>query len=138
LDRFQRQWGIAASVELIGDEGEWAITPQVELQLLRIVQEAIANVHRHAHASTVKVRLKKEGDDLSLEIQDDGKGFDPDHVGEDQIGLRIMRERAESIGGILSLDVHQHQGTRITIWVPTQIAQAHPGGVVGVYSSLNR
>jgi two-component system nitrate/nitrite sensor histidine kinase NarX len=138
LDRFQRQWGIATSVELIGEEGDWAITSQVELQLLRIVQEAIANVHRHAHASTVKVRLKKEGDDLSLEIQDDGKGFDPDHVGEDQIGLRIMRERAASIGGILSLDVHQQQGTRITIWVPTQIAQPHPGGVVGVYSSLNR
>jgi two-component system nitrate/nitrite sensor histidine kinase NarX len=138
LDRFQRQWGIATSVELIGEADDWALTPQVELQLLRIVQEAIANVHRHAHASWIKVRLNKEGDDLSLEIQDDGRGFDPEHVQEDQVGLRIMRERARGIGGFLGLDTHQNQGTRITIWVPTRIAQAHPGGTVSVYSSLNR
>jgi signal transduction histidine kinase len=138
MDRFQRQWGIAASVELIGEEGDWAITPQVELQLLRIVQEAIANVHRHANASLVKVRLKKEGDDLALEIEDDGRGFDPDQVREDQIGLRIMRERAESIGWSFSLDTHQYKGTRITIRAPMRIAQAHPGGFVSVYSSLNR
>jgi two-component system nitrate/nitrite sensor histidine kinase NarX len=138
LDRFQRQWGIKTSVELTGEEQDWALAPQVELQLLRIVQETIANVHRHANASLIQVRLQREDDELSLEIQDDGRGFDPEHVQEGRIGLRIMRERAESIGGILTLETHQHQGTRITIWIPITIAQSLPGGVVSVYSSLNR
>jgi two-component system nitrate/nitrite sensor histidine kinase NarX len=138
LDRFQRQWGIQTSCELIGEEADWALAPQVELQWLRVVQEALANVRRHANATKILAQLRKQDEDLLLEIQDDGRGFDLNRVQVGKMGLRIMRERVESIGGELSIDTKQSFGTRLIIKIPSQIALEYPRGMVNVYSSFSR
>ncbi len=138
LDRFQRQWGIDTSFERIGDVEDWALAPQVELQLLRVVQEAIANVRRHANATMIHVRLGRQADDLLLEIQDDGQGFDPNQLQVGQMGLRIMGERVESIGGDFILDTEKSIGTKLTVRIPSRIALELPRGIVNVYGSLSR
>jgi two-component system nitrate/nitrite sensor histidine kinase NarX len=138
LDRFQRQWGIRTSYNLIGDEEDWALAPQVELQMLRVVQEAIANVRRHANATTILIQLRSEADDLFLEIQDDGQGFDPDLVQVGKMGLQIMRERVESMRGEFMLETKQSLGTKLVVRIPRQIALEFPRGIVNVYSSLSR
>jgi two-component system sensor histidine kinase UhpB len=81
---------------------EERLNPKVEMQLFRITQESLNNISRHARAKRVTIALKQLEHFLQLSIADDGIGFDVDHQqksGENGWGLRIMRERAEAIGG---------------------------------------
>ena len=138
LDRYQRQWGILTCLELVGDKEDWSLASQVELQLLRVVQEALANIRRHANAANILIRLSEQDDNLFLEIRDDGQGFDPNQVQVGKMGLRIMRERIESIGGELCIETTLSVGTGLLIRIPSQIAIEYPRGMVNVYSSLSR
>jgi two-component system nitrate/nitrite sensor histidine kinase NarX len=98
----------------------------VRIQLLRIIQEALTNVRKHARASKAWVRFEQDGGRVRISVEDDGQGFDPAQVmeeGQRYFGLQIMRERAESIGGDLELDSRAGQGTRVVIRMPLT-----PGG----------
>jgi len=93
----------------------------VRIQLLRIIQEALTNVRKHAGASKAWVRFEQDGGRVRISVEDDGQGFDPAQVmeeGQRYFGLQIMHERAESVGGDLVLDSRPGQGTRVVIWVP--------------------
>jgi two-component system nitrate/nitrite sensor histidine kinase NarX len=93
----------------------------VELQLLRILQEALANVRKHSGASKVHVSVQQENGFLLASVADDGTGFDPANRPREafpRFGLAIMRERAESIGGSLDLETSPGRGTRVKIQVP--------------------
>lgn len=91
--------GVVPSLEVHGDVR--AILPEVQGVVLRVAQEALANVRRHAEATNVAVTLRVGAAELSLEIRDDGHGFDSaSKVG---FGLRTMRARAESVGGQLAV-----------------------------------
>ena len=106
-DDFQVELGID------NDLGDYPA--DVQQCIYRIAQEALANVAEHAKAQRVQVILKKDKDQLQLIIKDDGKGFDPDDPGNKQhYGLLGMRERAEMIGGILSIESHGGAGTQVT------------------------
>lgn len=97
------------------------LSRETELQLLRIVQEALTNVRKHAHARHVWVRLHSQEDNgqLTLTIADDGQGFDPALPrGRKHLGLSTMRERAQSRGGDISIVTGPKQGTRITVTLP--------------------
>jgi signal transduction histidine kinase len=97
------------------------ISPETELQLLRIVQEALTNVRKHARAKNIWIQLQQpeEDNNLSLTIADDGQGFDPAFPRRrGHLGLTSMRERAESQNGNLSLVTGPQQGTRITVTLP--------------------
>lgn len=83
--------------------------------LFRLVQEALLNVRKHASANSVLIALRKEGDHVTLIIEDDGKGFDTSHIPVGHFGLMTMRERAEVSGGILSIQSKQGRGTRISV-----------------------
>jgi signal transduction histidine kinase len=85
-------------------------------QLLRILQEALANARRHSGARSVLVSLRSEGNDLVAEVSDDGQGLAPDSV--PGVGLRSMRERAVSLGGTLEVDSEPGRGTRVRVRVP--------------------
>jgi signal transduction histidine kinase len=94
----------------------------VAFQLLRIVQEALTNVRKHAGARDVSITFSKvEGDRLQLCIEDDGQGFDP-HAPADSLrrsfGLASMRERVESLGGELTIDSQPARGTRVVAVIP--------------------
>ena len=99
--RFTRETGIRSSVEI---SGEVALAPETREQLLRVLDEALTNVARHAGAGQVLVRFTDGADGLSLQVIDDGRGFDPDAVGHGHYGLVGMRERAALIGRSLAID----------------------------------
>lgn len=89
-----------------------------ELQMLRIVQEALANIRKHAGAHTVRVLLSSAGGGYKLLVEDDGRGFEnaqrPGQPGE-HIGLSIMEERARRLGGELRIESEPGEGTRVEL-----------------------
>ncbi len=97
--------------------------PQVEIALFRIAQEALTNIARHAQASRVDIQLNQTADSISMIIQDNGQGFDASKDVSGPVeprsrwGLRIMAERAESIGGTWRVESVPRQGTRIIVEV---------------------
>lgn len=92
----------------------------IEMNLLRIVQEAVANTLRHANASTIKVKLAVIDNTVRLVIEDDGVGFDLEEAAHRKVsyGLQTMRERAEECGGSLNVVTLPGKGTRIQVLVP--------------------
>jgi DNA-binding NarL/FixJ family response regulator/two-component sensor histidine kinase len=84
-------------------------------QLLRILQEALTNVHKHADARNVLVRLGGNGDEIWVEVTDDGRGFDPETI--PGVGLRSMRERARALGGNLEIESEPAKGTKVRFQV---------------------
>jgi signal transduction histidine kinase len=91
----------------------------VALCLFRVAQEALANAAKHSHASHIWVELSGGPSCVALTIADDGKGFDVDGVANAGLGLISMRERVESIGGLLTIQTTPALGTRLTVTVPT-------------------
>jgi two-component system sensor histidine kinase UhpB len=101
---------------------------QLKSTLFRITQEAINNILRHSHAQNVNISLAHQGENIVLEVADDGRGFDPNSVKEEalqlhHIGILGMQERAELVGGRTKLFSKPGSGTRIVISVP-----CHPPG----------
>jgi two-component system sensor histidine kinase DegS len=94
------------------------LTPRAQAEVLRILQEALNNVRKHADATIVRVRLVREPALVRVEISDNGRGFDPGAVHDQRFGLTSMRERAELIGGRFELDSRPQDGTRIAVEVP--------------------
>ena len=92
---------------------------EVETNLLRIGQEAINNAVKHARANRIEVGLNFDTRKVQLSIRDDGRGFDPrEQMPDGHFGLLGMRERAEQIGGVLSIDSAPERGTQIAVDVP--------------------
>jgi len=100
------------------------LAPMVEVQLMRIIQEALTNVRKHARAQNARVSLTRRAARLVVSIEDDGQGFDMDSVltgqNKKNFGLTTMHERAESIGGSLDVQTQIGGGTRIAISVPCE------------------
>ncbi len=95
--------------------------------LLRVLDEALTNVTRHAQASQVWVRLEAEDDQLKLAIRDDGSGFDPGSAtAPGHYGLIGMRERARLLGGRVEIDSANGQGTHIFFSVPLSAGEQAP------------
>jgi signal transduction histidine kinase len=94
--------------------------PRIEEQLLKIGQEAISNVVRHANARALGVELAYGDSEVVLRIADDGRGFEPDGGAGSQVhwGLTIMSERAQMIGARFDLASHPGRGTEIEVVVP--------------------
>jgi signal transduction histidine kinase/putative methionine-R-sulfoxide reductase with GAF domain len=86
--------------------------------LYRIAQESLNNVAKHAGPCQVLITLSYEADQVTLSIEDDGSGFDPDRIGVQSLGLGIMLERAEKMGGTLEIDSEIGAGTRVTARIP--------------------
>jgi two-component system nitrate/nitrite sensor histidine kinase NarX len=101
------------------DGGE--LPPEVANQLLRVIQEALINVRKHAAASKVFVQYRQNPHLIFISVEDDGKGFTPTPEitpNRQHIGLQVMRERVEGIGGSLELVSQPGQGTRVVVQVP--------------------
>jgi signal transduction histidine kinase len=89
-----------------------------ELTLYRVLQEALKNVEKHAHARHVTVRLKQQGAFVQLAIKDDGIGFDPGDHPAKRLDLFSMQERATYVGGALRVRSARGAGTAIEVRVP--------------------
>ena len=118
LDQWNAQSGIRADLSI---DNELRLRPAIELQLVRIVQEALANVRKHARAQRATVDLRRLNGHLQLTITDDGVGFNPSAKSRGEFprfGLSTMRERAEGIGGKLEIDSTPGQGTTVRFAMP--------------------
>jgi signal transduction histidine kinase len=96
-------------------EGEYELPPPVRVALYRICQEALNNVIQHAHASRVDILVNGETDAIQLTIQDDGVGFNLEQILGGHLGLKSMRERAESIGAVMQITGEPDRGTTISV-----------------------
>ena len=90
----------------------------LEGTMYRIVQEALNNARRHSQATVINVRLTQAGNSVRLEINDNGRGFDPDTVPSDRFGVRGMIERAKLFGGSGTVESTLGRGTRIVVELP--------------------
>ena len=118
LDRWRSQSGIVGRLRV---EGELNLPANVELQLMRIIQEALSNARKHSGAEQVEVWLAQRDGKVVGEVTDDGTGFDPGGPRRSEFprfGLAIMRERAESIDGRLAVSSEPGSGTRVRIEIP--------------------
>lgn len=86
---------------------------------MRMVQEALANIRKHAAARHATVTVRSEERSLVLTVEDDGRGFDEATIPPGHYGLQIMRERAQSISATLSVQTHGGSGTRLRIDLET-------------------
>ena len=135
--RFLDEWGLEAAltqrVDELNADGSKSVTLQVtgntaerlprdlELTFYRVAQEALNNVAYHSHARCAQVALKREVNYLTLEVQDDGIGFDPDGVCTGHavgLGLVSMRERLDLVRGELTIESRPGSGTRICARAP--------------------
>jgi two-component system nitrate/nitrite sensor histidine kinase NarX len=115
VSKFQRQTGVHATIEIVGDGAQLA--PEQQLQVLFILQEALSNVRKHAQASEVNVKVDNNRD-FVMTVHDDGAGFDMTTVaqkGDGHVGLRIMHERAERLAALFSITSSNEQGTTIAL-----------------------
>ncbi len=122
LREYFAQWKISSGIggEIQIDE-PLSVPPRVELQLVRVIQESLANVRKHAKAKKVRVSVRHNSVGLEAIVEDDGTGFDPESVARAELprfGLSIMRERAESAGGRLRINSRQGGGTRVLFELP--------------------
>lgn len=121
--KFSQQAGIPTRVETNGSR-PLKLAPETEVQLMRVVQEALTNVRKHAHAQQACVSLQQQ-DGLRITIEDDGKGFDPQGLDNerDHFGLFTMQERVERVGGRLEIDSAAGRGTRVRVIFPDREAE---------------
>ncbi len=94
-----------------------AVTPEEELVIYRVAQEALTNIARHAEATWAQLELRDSADMLVLTVRDDGRGI-PDDVATTSHGIRGMRERAMLVGATLVIDSRPGRGTVIELSIP--------------------
>jgi two-component system nitrate/nitrite sensor histidine kinase NarX len=118
LQKFEQQTGLATDLQ--SDGHGVALPADVQVQVLHVVQEALSNVRKHAHATSVHLRVQQTPE-WRFEVADDGCGFDSEaSPGDSHVGLQIMRERAQRIGAKVSIHSDAGQGTRVAITVPRE------------------
>jgi signal transduction histidine kinase len=130
LSRLPRMNGCRVELCVAGDADGVALAPSTEIQLVRIVQEALSNVRKHAGASHVEVIVEASEEEVGVEIVDDGRGFDRlllDRTGWPRLGLQTMRERAQAVGGAFELVSTPGAGTRVAVHVPLTKAREAVG-----------
>jgi signal transduction histidine kinase len=123
VEDFSDRSGVRAEFE---GEAPSNLAPRAEAEILRVVQEALNNVHRHADATMVRVRAERAGEIARVQVVDNGRGFDPSSVSSERYGLPGMRERAELVGGRLVIRSQPFDGTSVTLEVPVQSRATSP------------
>jgi hypothetical protein len=114
---YEKRWGTEISLEL--EIGELETLPERDLTIFKILKESLSNVSRHAQADRVEVSLRVAGEELVLEVVDNGIGITVDQVqGRRSFGLMGMRERAVRLGGDFEVQRRDEGGTRIRASVP--------------------
>jgi two-component system sensor histidine kinase DegS len=120
-DAFKEQAGLDINVTVTGNERR--LEPYLEVMLFRALQELLGNAARHSQATLVKILLDIGDDRIRVSVDDNGRGFDPDSVLQsNSLGLKLIRERAEMLGGNFEVDSNIGKGTRVSFAVPARSA----------------
>ncbi len=123
LGKFERLSGIRVECHADRKVAELRLPEMSEIQVMRVIQEALSNVRKHAGASNATVTLRARDGMFVAQVDDDGSGFDVRTAGRrdwPQFGLQTMRERAEAIGGRFSVKSSPGGGTHVTIRLPVE------------------
>jgi two-component system NarL family sensor kinase len=123
VKEFRTVAGIPVELNVDGDAGR--VSVEVATAFYRILQEALANVLKHAEASEVRVLVRFEGTSVQLAVRDDGVGFDKSAVGSG-FGLGNMTQRAESLGGTFEIAGAPGQGTTVSVTLPEREVKVGP------------
>jgi two-component system, NarL family, nitrate/nitrite sensor histidine kinase NarX len=116
LRKFEHQSGLAAALAVQGHG--LPLAPDVQVQVLHVVQEALSNVRKHAGARRVWVDVE-QAPRWRVKVRDDGRGFDAAHAHDEMhVGLRIMRERARTIGAEVDVSSAPASGTEVVLTLP--------------------
>jgi signal transduction histidine kinase len=121
-EEWSRRTGIESRLSITGTPEP--MHPEIELTILRGLQEGLTNVARHSGARTTAVTLSYMEDLIVLDVQDDGKGFVPSAGGRPGYGLTGMRERVEGLQGSMQVESVPGEGTTISLTLPV----LHPAG----------
>ncbi|HSF08571.1 MAG TPA: sensor histidine kinase, partial [Nitrospirales bacterium] len=113
---FEKWEGISVTCEL--PDGARIISQAVGPCLYRVVQESLRNVSKHAQASAVHLILREDEQEITLSIQDNGKGFEVDGLLSRGLGLVSMRERVRLVGGTLLVESQPGYGTTVRVSIP--------------------
>jgi two-component system sensor histidine kinase DegS len=120
-EAFKEKSGLEISVVSTGQENR--IEPHREVIVFRAVQAALANARDHAQATQVKIMIDMDQDEIRASIEDNGKGFDPEIIEQDEYasrGLVLITKQIEELNGSLEIDSKPGEGTRIVIALPTK------------------
>ena len=118
-EAFREQTGMDVNVTITGTERR--LEPYIEVMIFRAVQELIGNASRHSQATQVKAHLDMADELIRVSVDDNGKGMDAEAVQEGKsLGLKLIRERAELLGGAFEIDSAAGKGTRVTFSAPAR------------------
>jgi two-component system sensor histidine kinase UhpB len=121
--RFRQRSSITCESSLPPDGLKLA--PEISTAVFRVFQEALTNVARHSEATTVRISLETRGDQVILQLEDNGKGIPPEALADPRsLGLLGMTERASALGGNVAVAPATGSGTRVTLQLPIQRSQA--------------
>jgi two-component system nitrate/nitrite sensor histidine kinase NarX len=136
LRKFEHQSGLHATLAMEGHG--MPLSPDLQIQVLHIVQEALSNVRKHANATRVALLVAQQPQ-WRFEVRDDGVGFDSEGGPDDEthVGLRIMAERAERIGATLDVVSTPGRGTSIVLTLPPSRPAAPPPETTAAASTLH-
>lgn len=119
-DAFKEQSGMDISVTISGTERR--LEPYLEVMIFRAVQELLGNAARHSQATLVKVHLDLGADFIRISVDDNGRGFDPESLKDsNSLGLKLIRERSEMLGGKFEIDSVVGSGAKISFTVQAKI-----------------
>ena len=128
LQKFQHQTGLPTHLKVHGDG--LPLPPDVQVQVLHVLQEALSNVRKHAGASQVELEVHK-GAQWRFMVRDDGIGFDARQGrGTSHVGMKIMRERADGIGAQVEIISKPGQGTTASLTLPTHPVSRSSGTAI--------
>lgn len=118
VETYKEQTGVP--IELITTGGEQRLESYLEIMIFRAVQELLNNAVRHGQGHQIKVSINFSDDLTSVTVDDDGKGFDPQVMNQtNHLGLRLIKERVEMLGGTMEIDSVIGKGTRVTLRIPS-------------------
>ncbi len=116
-DTFKEQTGMEVSITVSGQERR--LESYIEVMIFRALQELLGNAARHSQATVLKVLVDMGGAAVKVNVDDNGKGFDPEILKQgSSLGLNLIRDRVEMLGGTFELDSVIGKGTRITFVIP--------------------
>jgi len=119
-DAFKEQSGLEINVMVTGSERR--LEPYIEVMTFRAVQELLGNAQRHSQATQVKLQIDLGNDFIRVNVEDNGKGFAPETLKDStSLGLKLIRERAEMLGGNFEIESAAGSGARISFTVPSKI-----------------
>jgi two-component system sensor histidine kinase DegS len=119
-DAFKEQTGLDVSVTITGAERR--LEAYLEVMVFRAVQELLGNAARHSQATSLKMQVDLGNDTIRASVDDNGKGFDPEILKQSSsLGLKLIRERAEMLGGNFEIDSVAGSGARISFSVPARV-----------------